>query len=683
MRLFASLVAFAGGFIASAQQGPAPAGNAAPPAALPAAQAVDPDAEPQAPAQDAPLPTSPTITATEAWLDARGWLDRGEAPTQPRPVPGARVIAVSIRRDGTLIGVGESQSSSDGARPPDLADGARAADLADAVRQAINEARRDTTLARALETDTTAWTRLSLELELAGDPVPLAGVNYEQAARSIDPGIDGMAVRRGPRWLFTMPGRAMSLEVASDPARTFVGMASRLGVPMRDLPDLLPAETPALYRVPVTRLVQPLDSREPVQVVRFARQVVTTPADGTDAGAQAAADRVADWLCGHLHPTTSGMDVAEGAAVLENLGLRGDWIPSAGVHEPMSALPADQALAALALARYARTAPDTASPTANRNASDTDRAAAARAAARRILVALLRVAPVERDPLQDRNAIALGVMAALELKNALPADAELTHARDTLIREFLRDGSSTAWMTADATPRMRTAEIAAACSLLASGDTRLDAASLRSALDAAWRDIPRRDLVSELGWLLWSERALASAKVPASNDARDHQELARSTRAALSRAQIAPEISNGTVAEDPFPDDLMGGFRLAGPNTRGATAQSARPMLGLALMLDNPYLTPDGERFRSREMQRMAVRFLRQLQVDDVTAASIPGSRRCLGALRSAPWEMRLSVAANSTALLALTESHDGMISLEGVIDSSRSAPATSPGGSP
>jgi hypothetical protein len=606
-------------------------------------------------------------------------------------VPGARVVAVSIRRDGTLIGVGESQSSSNGARPADLAESAspsgitdstRPADLADAVRQAINDSRRDTTLSRALETDATAWTRLSLEIEVAADPVPLAGINYEQVARSIEPGIDGLAVRRGPRWLYTMPGRAMSLEVASDPARTFVGMASRLGVPMRDLPDLLPGEMPALYRVPVTRLVQPIDSREPVQVMRLARQVVTTPSDGTDAGAQAAADRVAAWLCGHLHPTTSGMDVAEGAAVLENLGLRGDWIPSAGVHEPMAALPADQALAALALARYARTAPDTASPTANRNASDTDRAAAARAAARRILVALLRVAPVERDPLQDRNAIALGVMAALELKD-ITADADLTHARDTLIREFLRDGSAAAWMTADATPRTRTAEIAAACSLLASGDTRLDATSLRNALDAAWRDIPRRDLVAELGWLLWSERALASAKVPASTDARDHQELARSTRAALSRAQIAPEISNGAVAEDPLPDDLMGGFRLAGPNTRGATAQSARPMLGLALMLDSPAMTPEGERFRAREMQRMAVRFLRQLQVDDVTAASIPGSRRCLGALRSAPWEMRLSVAANSAALLALAESHDGMISLERVIDSSSSASATSPAGSP
>ena len=633
MRLFACLTAFGCGFIASAQGG-------APPAA--------------------PAP-SPTITATEAWLDARAWLDRGEAPAEPRPVPSARVVAASIRRDGTLIGVGESQSSSDGTR---------AADLADALRQAINDARRDTTLSRALETDATAWTRLSLEIEVAADPVPLAGINYEQVARSIEPGIDGLAVRRGPRWLYTMPGRAMSLEVASDPARTFVGMASRLDVPMRDLPDLLPGEMPALYRVPVTRLVQPIDSREPVQVMRLARQVVTTPADGTDAGAQAAADRMADWLCGHLHPTTSGMDVADGAAVLENLGLRGDWIPSAGVHEPMAALPADQSLAALALARYAR------------SAADPDRAAAARAAARRILVALLRVAPVERDPLQDRNAIALGVMAALELKD-ITADADLTHARDTLIREFLRDGTPAAWMTADATPRTRTAEIAAACSLLASGDTRLDATTLRTALDAAWRDIPRRDLVAELGWLLWSERALASAKAPASPDARDHQELARSTRAALSRAQIAPEISDGAIAEDPFPADLVGGFRLAGPNTRGATAQSARPMLGLALMLDSPAMTPEGERFRAREMQRMAVRFLRQLQVDDVTAASIPGSRRCLGALRSAPWEMRLSVAANSTALLALAESHDGMISLERVLDSSSSASATSPAGSP
>ena len=651
MRLFACLAAFGGGFIASAQDG-------APPAA--------------------PAP-SPTITATEAWLDARGWLDRGEAPTQPRPVPGARVVAVSIRRDGTLIGVGESQSSNSGTRPADpaesaspsgITDGTRAPDLADALRQAINDARRDTTLSRALETDPTAWTRLSLEVEVAADPIPLVGINYEQVARSIEPGIDGLAVRRGPRWLYTMPGRAMSLEVASDPARTFVGMASRLGVPMRDLPDLLPGEMPALYRVPVTRLVQPIDSREPVQVTRLSRQVVTTPADGTDAGARAAADRVADWLCGHLHPTTTGMDVADGAAVLENLGLRGDWIPSAGVHEPMAALPADQALAALALARYARTA------------ADPDRAAAARTAARRILVALLRVAPVERDPLQDRNAIALGVMAVLELQN-ITADADLTHARDTLIREFLRDGTPAAWMTADTTPRTRTAEIAAACSLLASGDTRLDATTLRTALDAAWRDIPRRDLVAELGWLLWSERALASANVPASADARDHQELARSTRAALSRAQIAPEISNGAVAEDSFADDLMGGFRLAGPNTRGATAQSARPMLGLALMLDSPAMTPEGERFRAREMQRMAVRFLRQLQVDDVTASSIPGSRRCLGALRSAPWEMRLSVAANSTALLALAESHDGMISLERVLDSGSSASATSPAGSP
>jgi hypothetical protein len=403
--------------------------------------------------------------------------------------------------------------------------------------------------------------------------------------------------------------------------------------------------------------VQPLDSRDPVQVTRLARLVVTTPADGTDAGAQAAADRIAHWLCNHLHPTTDGMDLADGAAVLENLGLRGDWIPSAGIHEPMAAFPADQALAALALARYAR------------SASDPEHAAAARVSARRILVALLRVAPVERDPLQDRNAVALGAMAALELQDASPADADLTHARDTLIREFLRDASSDAWMTPDVPARTRIAEIAAACALGAAGDPRVDAATMRHTLDTAWREIPRRELVSELGWMLWAERSLAAAKAPASPDAPAHQELARSTRAALSRAQIAPEVSDGSAIDSPFPEDLIGGFRLAGPSTRGATAQSARPALGLALMLDSPTMTPEGERYRAREMQRLAIRFLRQLQVDDVTAASIPGGRRCLGALRTAPWEMRLSVAANATALLALTESHDGMISLGRVID--------------
>ena len=643
MRLFASLVAFMGGTAASAGD---------PPLATP----------------------SPTVQATEAWLDARGWLDKGETPTEPRPIPNARVVAASIRRDGTLIGVGESQSQP--RTEPTRVDGTgtdapHEADLSDAVRQAINEARRDTTLARALETDPSAWTRLSLEIEVAADPVPLAGINYEQVARSIEPGIDGMAVRRGPRWLYTMPGRSMSLEVASDPARTFVGMASRLGVPMRDLPDLLPAETPALYRVPVTRLVQPLDSREPVQVTRIGRLVVTTPADGADAGAETAADRIASWLCNHLHPTTSGLDVAEGAAVLENLGLRGDWIPSAGIHEPMAAFPADQALAALALARYAR------------SASDPDRAAAARAAARRILIALLRVAPVERDPLQDRNAVALGVMAALELKDPSPADADLIHARDTLIREFLRDASTSAWMTPDVPARTRIAEIVAACALCGAGDPRVDAATLRNTLDTAWREIPRRELVSELGWMLWAERALAAASAPASPDVLAQHELARSTRAALSRAQIAPEIDDGTAADSRFPDDLMGGFRLAGPNTRGATAQSARPVLGLAMMLGSPSMTPEGERYRAREMQRLAVRFLRQLQVDDVTAASIPGGRRCIGAVRSAPWEMRLSVAANATALLALTESHDGMISLDRVIDSHSSAAGNSKTGAP
>jgi len=267
---------------------------------------------------------------------------------------------------------------------------------------------------------------------------------------------------------------------------------------------------------------------------------------------------------------------------------------------------------------------------------------------------------------------------------ALPApDADLAHARDTLIREFLRDASSTAWMTPDVPPRTRIAEIAAACALCGAGDPRVDAATLRATLDTAWREIPRRELVSELGWMLWAERSLAAAKAPASPDALAQHELARSTRAALSRAQIAPEIDDGTAVDSPFPDDLIGGFRLAGPNTRGATAQSARPTLGLALMLDSPAMTPEGERYRAREMQRMAVRFLRQLQVDDVSAASIPGGRRCLGAVRSAPWEMRLSVAANATALLALTESHDGMISLERVIESSSSAAGNSPTGAP
>jgi hypothetical protein len=78
-------------------------------------------------------------------------------------------------------------------------------------------------------------------------------------------------------------------------------------------------------------------------------------------------------------------------------------------------------------------------------------------------------------------------------------------------------------------------------------------------------------------------------------------------------------------------------------------------------MLGDTELTSDEEIERACASQAMLVRFLRQLAFDDTACYLVADRNRALGALRTAPWDSRIAVAANAMSLICLEESRNAL----------------------
>ena len=124
---------------------------------------------------------------TNAWLQARVWLDEGNLPSESDPraevaIEGLDAIGVLLRMDGRVIGRGF-----DPAGDP-LA-------LRRALGRAIAQASGDRAtkdLPPSLQDELIR--RLTLEIEFAGETEPLLGSTLAAATGRLRPGIDGIAV---------------------------------------------------------------------------------------------------------------------------------------------------------------------------------------------------------------------------------------------------------------------------------------------------------------------------------------------------------------------------------------------------------------------------------------------------------------------------------------------------------
>jgi hypothetical protein len=624
--------------------------------------------------QSATAPATPDVTdAARAAVTAADWLRVFDVPSPGSeaatvPLTGGTAARVALRTRGRIVADVQETIPLFGADANDPAGVAAAREglLRRTAGRAMAAALGDRVIASLRETlgdslERSLGARLTLELELAGPLVPLAGRRLEAIALQLEPGLDGIALRWRDQVALAFPAQMTANGSASNISRVLPRLTSDLGLPIESYAELRDRFDARLYRFRTLHFVQRRPGDAPGPRVR-GQELVTTAAIRTPTVVAAGRD-----LFNHV--------ISRLWAVSEPIGLRGDYDASVDGYRPVIASSREQALVAYALARWAG-APGV-RPDDRMRGGD---------AAVVVLEELRSTAIGERPALEDPVTAAAIVLAESELRRvdagaglprALPpagpaeagAAAEPTPGAPVVIaadrRELLARAATdvtvlvaTLAATADAEgiatlldPHDRAVLVAAAArhALAPGAIPANDPRELTRALEAVRASVPAGELISLMPWLAMAEAdvsTLTGVPLPA-----ERVELLRAIRAVLERIQIS------RLADGGGPADLEGGFALTVAPVPLAGAQSIRPVILLAWMLGRPELSPDdAERAVHRDRLRVAMRFLRQLAVRDADLWSIRGPSRAIGGIRAATWDLRMPLAAQAMGLLAYAE---------------------------
>ncbi len=544
-----------------------------------------------------------------AWQTARRWVDAFQVPdpgdaAARAAIGGAHGVCLVLRQSGRLVAIATDSSGANGG---DLM-------LRRAAARALGQVLADPAVA-ALPRDLldVAARGLTMELEVAGRPLPLVAGSEWELAEQLDPGLDGVAMRRGDTVAMLFPGQMRAGNSAGRVERLLPALAPDLGLAVLPLPDLARRFDVSIYRFPVTTLVQSSPRGAPFPIVR-GEILVTDDQVTTQSLARAAVD-----LAAHLGASMAPMD--------EALGLMGTYRPAADRHEPLIAPPFDQALAAWALAHCARIP-----------GIDAEARARMSALARDILAELDLVAAAEEDPLADRGAGAAIVLAGLGLPGYADG-AEPPRIFSEAVRRLsadVADGAETL------SPNGRALVAWALAGLAARGKAGIRLPAVRAAIDGAWSSVPPHQQVTLLPWIAWAEADYAGGPRGPLEHADD---LAR-LRDLLEASRIG----------EAGPAELAGGLRLAEGNRLLATAQALRPAAFLAWSVRVPGLTPSADAPAALGRSLATARFLLQLSVRADSTWACANPERAMGGVRAALFDSDQPVAAQAMALATLAE---------------------------
>jgi hypothetical protein len=454
---------------------------------------------------------------------------------------------------------------------------------------------------------------LTVELEVAAAPVPLLGSTFTDVAGQLDPGRDGLAMRRGDRLAMLFPAQARAANTAGRVERLLPSLAAELGLAPLEPGALAERFGVSVYRFRAVHLAQPAAAAAPF--ITFRGDDLVLEGDVTQPSLVDLARGIAEHLMGTPGPRP------------EPLGVLGTYRPTSDRYDPLIAPPLEQALSAWALARYGRLRGG-AEPEARRAAD----------AAVQVLADLAQVAPGENDPLADPVACAAIVVASLEDSTRLrppQVDELFARARDRVRTAYTHEAPNGQALIAWALSR-----------LLVTGSADIDARLVRSAIDAAWASVLAPREISLLPWLGWAEAdcAAATGQAPASA-----QRLLRIRRLA--------DASRVGSPDRPGPADLVGGFALSRGDRLTATAQTLRPAAFLAWMVRQPHLTSrPGEAEVALDRILSTARFVMQLSVREPSAWAYRNPGRALGGIRAATWDRDQPVAAQALGLVFAAE---------------------------
>jgi hypothetical protein len=474
-----------------------------------------------------------------------------------------------------------------------------------------------------------------ISLELAGEPTPIEPRSFAEIDASVSPGIEGVAVRLGNRIEAAFPSAMLlSNQTPADAARGLVAkITGSPEVALTEAKDLREKNKIAFLRFRVVHLAQTGSGQEPRFLSRGGRLVEVGQLD--TARLRLLAGSMAGYLAG-------------AAPVREApLGLRAGYRPWTGEYEAEAAPPHQQALAALALRRYAR-------------ATWAERASAANAAglADRLLHELDDVDLSETAPWEGAGSAALAVLALLESPPLPPvgvqgaAEARASH-QDLLDRCTKRVRA--AWAGSDFEAGLAPGERAAVAAAWVRLGTGGGGGSGRTdPLRRCLRDATPATLAGLMPMIGWAEvEAVAPEQGPP---------------AAVALRQMRAQLWLGQVRSDaagPDRADLVGGLALGGPGTL-PTWDGLRPLAFVATMLRVPALTPREEIGGEVARLLQAARFLRQLQADEHVSWMYANPSQAGGGIRAAVWDQSLPPDATSIGLLMTVELLESLEAISG-----------------
>lgn len=590
-----------------------------------------PDAAGQVDAADRMLADPADVVS--AYGRVRDWIRAFAVPQPDDPaahvaIAGADGVCVVLRRGGRVVGIGTDSGGDDlMARR--------------AAGRALSRVLGDRAVANLpVDMRPEFGAGLTVEVEVAGRFVPILGRTFAQVVDRLEPGLDGVAMRRGDVWAVIFPSQSRATNTAGAIEGQLPGLAVSLGLKPRGLRDLVRQHGVALYSFRTTHLAQREPERPPFET--FRGSVVVPERAVSRQGLVDLADGIARHLLSTLWPDERPGGVQ--GEYRKPMGVMGGYRAVADQYRPPVAPPLEQALVSLALARYGR------APSVDRKT-----ARAARSAALSILRDLAASAGPPENALADPVTCGAVVHALLEADGAGTLAELLEITRGRVVGAFHEDRGfvrSAAGGPAGTIGPHGQALLASAMSrLLLEAPGSLEPALVRGALDRAWQSVVPQRAVNLMPWIGWAEADFADATGRPIERAQTLLDL----RQALDESRFGPASVKGAP-------DLYGAFRL-GPGSSGrATAQSTRPAAYLAGMVREPRLTPPEEVSVALGRHLRSMRFLMQLAVTEGDAWSFRNPARALGGLRAAPWDSDQPVAAQALGLIGATET---ILSLE------------------
>lgn len=564
-----------------------------------------------------------------AYFAARSWLDSfspplHDSPEARVPLDHASGVCVILRLTGRIVAM-ETVVASDVPHRDHL--------IRRAMGRAMGQVLGDPSVAALPEDMRPEVGRsLTLELEVAGPLQPLLGRTIERLAEQIEPGIDGLAMRRSDSVAMAFPSQLRASNNEGQTALRLPSLAAQLEVPPTELSAMLQQRAVTAHRFRTTHLAQLAPNRTPFETWRGDRTLAELEASME--GIAAFADQLALHTLASIWP---GDERANDDALRDTpLGVMGDYRPMQDVFRPLFAPPVEQALTSFALSRYA------AAP----GAQEAIRSRAMHGSLR-LLLELEQLAPGEDDPLHDLAACAAIIYAVTAHPEARRSEriAQLMNGAANQVIASLRDGRVVDPRTGrTVAPHAQAMAIGAAAKLSRSNPEMVDLLLVRTALDELWRAVPATEHVDLLPWIAWAEKDLAAPGQPLA-----HLEDLQRIIAALDASRLTSSDA---------PPDARGGFVLRSQHDAvpRPTSQTARPAVFYAWALRRPDLMPADNRNAASDQHRTTMRFLIQLSVRESFTWMLRSPERARGGVRASLWNHDLPRAAQAMALLAAAE---------------------------